>query len=144
MTLFNSLFCVTRSVMQGGEHRFHYFGEFNSPVFAGGAFVGLKFAGILLPEMEDELNHPQNDPDLEAALEEALGDDPRADELRRMHALLKERRKRLLEDLDAEADEAMRDKMRKEVAKLDEQIKVLAEEADITKFVEDAVRVGIE
>lgn len=94
--------------------------------------------------MEDEIHHRQSDPELEAALEEALGEDPRAEELRRMHLLLRERRTRLMQDMDAEQDEAAREKMRKEVAKLDEQIRVLGEEAEITKFVEDAVRVGIE
>jgi len=92
--------------------------------------------------MEDETRNP--DPELEAALEEALGEDPRAEELRHMHALLRQRRKRLIEDMDAEPDEATRERMRKEVGKLEEQIRVLAEEAEITKFVEDAVRVGIE
>jgi hypothetical protein len=94
--------------------------------------------------MEEQDHNIATDPELEAALESAFGEEPRAEELRRMHALLKERRTRLLEEQDAEQDEGTREKMRKEVGKLEEQIRVLAEEADITKFVEDAVRVGIE
>ncbi|HVF09611.1 MAG TPA: hypothetical protein VNA16_02355 [Abditibacteriaceae bacterium] len=82
--------------------------------------------------------------ELEAALDEALEDQPRAAELRHMRSLLQERRIRLTEDMNAEEDDATRAKLQRDLAKLDEQIAVLGEEAEITKFVEDAVRVGIE
>ena len=79
----------------------------------------------------------------EQAVDEALEGEPRADELRRMRAALLLRRARLIEDFKASnADE--RKKIRRDLKKLEEQIQVLGEEANITKFVEDAVRVGIE
>ena len=89
----------------------------------------------------------------EQAIEEALEGEPRADELRRMRGALLLRRTRLVEDLkaidadeniDVDSAEAERKKIRRDIAKLEEQIQVLSEEANISKFVEDAVRVGIE
>jgi len=89
----------------------------------------------------------------EQAVEEALEGEPRADELRQMRASLVLRRARLIEDLKAvKADDALDEKakvdeskkIRRDLAKLDEQIQVLGEEANISAFVEDAVRVGIE
>jgi len=94
--------------------------------------------------MEEQDENIAPDPELEAALDEALEDEPRAEELRRMHALLLERRGRLIEDHNAEEDEGMRAKLRRDLEKLEEQIGVLAQEANISRFVEDAVRVGIE
>ncbi len=77
------------------------------------------------------------------AMNEALDGEPRAAELRRMRALLIERRAHLLHDLkEAGADEQK--KLRRALEKLNEQISVLGEEANITAFVEDAVRVGLE
>lgn len=79
----------------------------------------------------------------EQAVDEALEGEPRAAELRKMRAALLLRRVRLLEDFKASgADE--RKKIKRELEKLQEQIQVLGEEADISGFVEDAVRVGIE
>lgn len=89
----------------------------------------------------------------EQAVEEALEGEPRAHELRQMRLSLLQRRARLIEDLRAvKIDETMDEaakaaetkKIRRDIEKLDEQIQVLGEEADISKFVEDAVRVGIE
>lgn len=89
----------------------------------------------------------------EQAVEEALEGEPRAHELRQMRVALLQRRARLIEDLkavkvdetiDEKSREAESKKIRRDIAKLDEQIQVLGEEADISKFVEDAVRVGIE
>lgn len=79
----------------------------------------------------------------EQAIEEALEGEPRANELRRMRAALLQRRARLIEDFRA-SDENERRKLRRDLEKLEEQIQVLAEEANISAFVEDAVRVGIE
>lgn len=87
------------------------------------------------------------------AVEEALEGEPRAHELKQMRLHLVQRRARLVEDIKAiHVDETMDDaakeaetkKIRRDIGKLDEQIQVLGEEADISKFVEDAVRVGIE
>ncbi len=82
--------------------------------------------------------------DLQEALSGALGDDPRADDLRAMRHALVERRQRLMHDLDTAESDAERDKLRRALHILDEQIAVLGEEAEITSFVEDAVRVGLE
>lgn len=78
------------------------------------------------------------------ALSGALGDDPRADDLRLMRQALVERRQRLLHDLDTAESDPEREKLRRALHTLDEQIAVLGEEAEITSFVEDAVRVGLE
>lgn len=88
--------------------------------------------------------NPNHDEQLQGALDEALGEEPRADDLRAMRRVLMERRQRLAADMDAERDNATRDRLHRDVKKLDEQIAVLGEEAEITKFVEDAVRVGLE
>ena len=95
--------------------------------------------------MEPHLNNSSDQGDeFEAALEEALGEVPRSTELRRMRELLQERRARLAQDLSVAEDDQARDKLRRELVKLDEQIAVLKEEAEITKFIEDSVRVGLE
>jgi len=90
----------------------------------------------------DQVDH--NSDDFDAAVSEALGEEPRASELEEMHAALSERRVRLVHDLDTAEDGVLRDKLRRELTKLDEQIQVLREEANITKFVEDTVRVNLE
>ncbi|MDF2441056.1 MAG: hypothetical protein JWN98_2040 [Abditibacteriota bacterium] len=102
-----------------------------------------------IPIMRHDQSHNQNteseDKDeFESAIEEALGEEPRAAELRRMRDALLERRRLLLLDLKTVEDGAAREKLKRELTKLQEHIKVLSEEADITNFVEDAVRVGIE
>jgi hypothetical protein len=84
------------------------------------------------------------DEQLEGALQEALGEDPRADELRHMKALLVERRARLAREMDTAETPPEREALRRELKKLDEQIEVLGEEAEITRFVEDTVRVSLE
>jgi GTP cyclohydrolase FolE2 len=61
-----------------------------------------------------------------------------------MKRVLSERRARLSNDFDHAEDDTERESLRRDLKKLDEQIAILAEEAEITKFVEDAVRVGIE
>ncbi len=89
----------------------------------------------------------------EQAVDEALEGEPRAVELKRMRAALLLRRARLIEDLkavkidetmDSKSREAEAKKIRRDLVKLQEQIQVLGEEASISSFVEDAVRVGIE
>ncbi len=97
-------------------------------------------------EAEGALNADQ-------AVEEALEGEPRAAELKQMRASLLLRRARLVEDfkavkadetLDEKSRESESKKIRRDIAKLEEQIQVLGEEANISAFVEDAVRVGIE
>lgn len=88
--------------------------------------------------------HHQQDENYAAALDQALEGETPAAELRRMSALLQERRKRLIEDLTATTEPRERAKVEKEIDKLDEGARVLLEEASINQFVEDAVRVGVE
>jgi hypothetical protein len=92
--------------------------------------------------MSEEQHH--DDEAYAAALDEALEGESPAAELRRMSALLRERRARLAEDLATTTDEKERLRLKKELDKLDEGARVLLEEAQINQFVEDAVRVGIE
>lgn len=97
-----------------------------------------------MAERDEQDVRGEEDPELAEALAEALGDEPRAQELRDMKRVLSERRARLSNDFDHTSDDTERESLRRELKKLDEQIAILAEEAEITKFVEDAVRVGIE
>ena len=92
--------------------------------------------------MQDE--RKSDDADYEAALEDALGNEPHAAELRRMQLLLIDRRRRLMADLESSEDDREKARLKRQLAELDTQIEVVGEEAQITKFVEDAVRVGIE
>ena len=87
-----------------------------------------------------ENNAPQP---YEDAISEALENEPRAAELKRMAILLVERRTGLLADFET-AGQSERPKLKRDISKLSEQISVLREEANITEFIEDAVRVGIE
>lgn len=86
---------------------------------------------------------PPEDEELETALEDALGEDSRAVELRQMQAALQHRRELIVRELDI-VEEAERGRLNGVLATLDEQIAILAEEAQITKFIEDSVRVGLE
>jgi uncharacterized membrane protein YgaE (UPF0421/DUF939 family) len=97
-----------------------------------------------MAEHNDQDVGGEEDPELVEALSDALGDEPRAHELRNMKRVLTERRAGLSADLDQAEDDKERESLRRQLMKLDEQIAILAEEAEITKFVEDAVRVGIE
>lgn len=60
-----------------------------------------------------------------------------------MIELLQQRRAGIALEMES-AQPGECDKLRREVAHLDEQIGVLQEEAGITRFVEDAVRVSLE
>jgi hypothetical protein len=92
----------------------------------------------------DAREEAQEAKDYEGALDEALGEEPRAAELRRMMNVLLQRRAGLKEELKVIEDAKVRSRAEKDLEKLNEQIAVLREEADISEFVEDAVRVGIE
>ena len=96
------------------------------------------------------MEHPEpkepEEPDklTEAALGEALGEEPRSDELRSMAQVLAQRLQAFKNEFDETTDAARREKLKKDMIKLRAQILVLAEEADITQFVEDSVRLGVE
>jgi hypothetical protein len=83
------------------------------------------------------------DKDYEAALNEALGEGSRSLELRDMIMTLKVRYRRMSRDLES-TEGVEHERLQRDLNKLAEQIRVLAEEAEITRFVEDAVRVGVE
>ncbi len=95
-------------------------------------------------EHAEDADNQAPDEGLQDALREALGEDPRAEELRHMKALLVQRRARLSQEMDTAESPAEREALRRELKKLDEQIEVLGEEAEITRFVEDTVRVSLE
>jgi hypothetical protein len=101
-------------------------------------------AGESADEYGDGTDDQAPDEKLQGALQEAIGDDPRADELRHMKALLVERRARLSQEMDTAETPPEREALRRDIKKLDEQIEVLGEEAEITRFVEDTVRVSLE
>jgi hypothetical protein len=80
--------------------------------------------------------------DEERAIEQFLGDRPRADDLARMRQTLLDRRRRLAaeqEDAGPEARAALQSRM----SVLDQQIAALEQEELITRFVEDSVRVTL-
>ena len=76
----------------------------------------------------------------EAALDEALGDVPRADELAQMHDVLAKRQDSLAKDFDNATDDAEREVLRRRLNELEEQVAILDEEARINRFVEDTIK----
>jgi len=76
----------------------------------------------------------------EAALDDALGEVPRADELAQMHDLLAQRQEALAKDLENATDEAEREVLRRRLNELDEQVAILDEEKRINRFVEDTIK----
>ncbi len=94
--------------------------------------------------MQHQEPQSPKDPLTEAALGEALGEEPRARELRLMAQVLANRLQAFKNEFDETTEPARREKLKKEMLKLRDQILVLAEEADITQFVEDTVRLGVE
>jgi hypothetical protein len=84
------------------------------------------------------------DDEMSEVLNDALGGTPSSSELEQMVHALGVRKQRLQSDLDLAETEELRGELRSQMAQVDEHIAVLAEEARINRFVEDAVRVGIE
>ncbi len=78
------------------------------------------------------------------AMEEALEGGERADDLRRLIAVLVARYEGMEADLKSEDDPEQKKRIERDLKKVREQIAILKEEAQIAEFVEDAVRVGIE
>ena len=77
-------------------------------------------------------------------MQEALEGGERAADLRRFIAILVARFDGLKADFKSEDDAVQKNRIKRELKKVQEQIAVLSEEAQIAEFVEDAVRVGIE
>ena len=75
----------------------------------------------------------------EAALDDALGDTPRASELRKLRDALQRRQQMIAADFDVADDAKEREVLRARLHEIDEQVSVLDEEARINKFVEDTI-----
>lgn len=86
----------------------------------------------------------ESEDEMSGVLDDALGGTPPSTELEQMMRALDVRKQRLQYDLDLAETEELRQELRSQMAQVDEHIAVLGEEARINKFVEDAVRVGIE
>lgn len=77
---------------------------------------------------------------LTGAIEEALEGSMRAEQWGEFTAALRLRRERLQKDLELSEDADERAKLEARLDEVEEQIKVLAEEESITRFVEDTVK----
>jgi hypothetical protein len=95
-------------------------------------------------ELPESLPHRADDDikriaEYEAALDDALGDTPRASQLRQLRDALLRRRQMMLADFNVADNHDEREKLRARLHELDEQIAVLDEDARINKFVEDTI-----
>jgi hypothetical protein len=81
--------------------------------------------------------------DEEEIIEEFLGENPRARELRLMRTTLEERRNRFARERAGVSDAHEQNRLDKKIAELDKQIAALRQEEAITTFVEDSVRVTL-
>jgi hypothetical protein len=82
-------------------------------------------------------------PEEEALIAEALGDNPSATQLRLMRSALEERRNRFREDLKRATVDTERAAIVSKLRTLDKQIEALLQEEGITEFVETSVRVTL-
>lgn len=80
--------------------------------------------------------------DTEQAIDEALGGDPRADELAEMISALEVRRETFQRELDGASGEAGRKEWTQRLREVQKQIDLLKEEQAINRFVENSVRVA--
>ncbi len=80
--------------------------------------------------------------DLQTALEEALENNPRSDELKEMIRALKRKRKGYLLDLST-SEEERKSSLKAAISDMDRQIHVLKEELAITQFVEYEVKSAV-
>jgi hypothetical protein len=77
--------------------------------------------------------------EMDDAIVDALGDTPKAEELARMKAILLRHRDVLQRELEAEDRPEEKQRLTARLDELEEQIRVLGEEATINQFVEDAI-----
>ena len=82
-------------------------------------------------------------PDAEQAIDDILGENPRANELRGMRYALEQRRAAFQKDKAQTKDDRERASLTAKVSELEKQIAALQREEAITTFVEDSVRVTI-
>jgi hypothetical protein len=76
-------------------------------------------------------------------INEFLGENPRARELRLMRSALEQRREALQRDRERARDDKERTTLNGKIADLEKQITVLRNEEEITGFVETSVRVSL-
>lgn len=91
-----------------------------------------------LPSSPDE--EARRQAEFDTALEQALDDTPRAVELRELRDVLRRRQRGLQQDMDSCNDAGERELLARRLNELDEQIRVLDEEARINEFVEDTIK----
>jgi hypothetical protein len=82
-------------------------------------------------------------PDEDTVIDQVLDGGPRASELELMIDALRQKRRATMREADRAVTATERFKLEAKVAELDIQIRALREEAAITKFVEDSVRVTL-
>jgi hypothetical protein len=82
-------------------------------------------------------------PDEEEVIDEFLGDNPRARELRLMRAALEQRLAVMQRDNDRAVNERERSLLQPKLAELRKQIAAIHQEEAITSFVEGSVRVTL-
>ena len=94
--------------------------------------------------MKPPSEHEPYSAELTGGIDEALEGEPHAAELRHMRDLLRQRVALLRGELGDETDPKKRAKLERDLGRLHEQIAALSEEAEISQFIEDSVRVGVE
>ena len=81
--------------------------------------------------------------DEEQVIDEFMGENPRARELRLMRGALEQRRAMFRRDYERGRDEREKATLRSKLTELDAQINALRQEEEITSFVEGSVRVTL-
>ena len=79
--------------------------------------------------------------DEDEIIDDVLGDNPRASQLRLMRAALEERRGALRKELERSQDDVERNRLQGKIKVLDKQIEALRQEEGVSEFVETSVRV---
>jgi hypothetical protein len=82
-------------------------------------------------------------PDEEAAVDEVMGDNPRADRLKSMLASLLDRRALLVRERDSASSQQERERWEARIAETDRQIAAVRQEEAVARFVESSVRLAV-
>ena len=89
----------------------------------------------------DRSKAPRNEAD--EAIEDFMGEDPRADELAEMISALEQRRETFSRERDSAGAPDSRKQWTARIRAVDEQIRILREEQTITGFVERSIRAAV-
>ncbi len=81
--------------------------------------------------------------DEEQIIEQVLGENPRARDMRLMRMTLEDRRNGMRREHDRTSDGADKARLTAKIVELEKQIAVLRQEEEITQFVESSVRVTL-